>query len=476
MFAATHQPASAPGSEGTSVWRSLAIVCAVAMVLRVVLVIVVANVGLVTDDERDYTGLAASIEEGRGFTSTFGPTSIRPPLYPAFVAGVWKLTGTRSLSAVRGAQIALSLVTIFLVFVLAREMFTEQIALIAATAWAFYPSFLYANLLLLTEVLFTVLVLGACLAASRLIRNPQHGARWAATAGLCVGLGALTRSVLFVFPLLLLPILAWLAGGSWRNRGRIVMAAALGYVVVVAPWSIRNTRLHKTVVVVDTMGGMNLRMGNFEYTLEDRMWDGVSLKGEQAWSYAMVQEHPDASHWTEGQRDKWARQAALRYMTQHPLTTLRRAVLKFADFWGLEREYIAAVQKGLYPAPRWFHVLSSGAVLGVYVATMLLAALGLLLIERPTWRHHAVPVAIVVAVCGLHSIVFGHSRYHLPLMPILTIYAAAAVANRGWVVQPAVAWRRPVAGVAVTVLIAVWTHEVFFRDGDRIRQLLAAWS
>ncbi len=208
------------------------------------------------------------------------------------------------------------------------------------------------GVLLLTEALFTTLVLAACVCAAEAVRSRERTVWFAIACGVCVGLAALTRSVLWPYPIFLAPLVAFLSSGRWHQRAAAGAALFAAYVAVVAPWAVRNTRLQKTFIVVDTMGGMNLRMGNFEHTIEDRMWDGVSLRGEQSWSHQMIVEHPEARRWTEGERDRWARQRATEYIRTHPGTTLRRSVRKFADFWGLEREYIAALQKGTYPCRR----------------------------------------------------------------------------------------------------------------------------
>jgi hypothetical protein len=247
----------------------------------------------------------------------------------------------------------------------------------------------------------------------------------------------------------------------------------LGYAAVVGPWAIRNLRLQKTLVVVDTLGGLNLRMGNYEYTQEDRMWDGVSLTGDKAWSHDMVVEHPEARNWTEGQREKWARQRAVAYMVAHPFVTARRAALKFADFWGLEREYVAAVSAGVYPAPVWFSAVSTAAMLLSYMAAMVFACLGLFAGRWPNWRVQIVPLLVLGWICGMHSIVFGHSRYHVPVMPIALMYAAAAATQRMWRFDTGSLWRRGLAVGTLALLALIWSREIFLRDPDRIRQLLA---
>ena len=43
---------------------------------------------------------------------------------------------------------------------------------------------------------------------------------------------------------------------------------------------------------------------------------------------------------------------------------------------------------------------------------------------------HLFLVSVIVFVCGVHTVVFGHERYHLPLMPFILLYAAAAIRHQ----------------------------------------------
>lgn len=459
-------------ADATARGRQLLWILLAGLLVRVVLLVAMADTGVHTGDERDYVELARSIHGSHEFGFAGRLTSIRPPLYPAFVAGLWFITGPDHLNIVRAAQVVLSLGTVILVFLLARLLFDAEVAIWAAAAWCFYPSFLFGGGLILTEVLFTFLLLSACVCTVLAITRPGQLLGWAFLAGMAVGLAALTRSVLWPLPLVLVPLVAVLASGSWSRRALGAAVLAVGYLLVVGPWAARNTMLQKTFVVVDTMGGLNLRMGNFEYTLEDRMWDGVSLKGEKSWSYAMVAENPQASYWTEGLREKWARKQATAYMFAHPWTTMRRAVLKFADFWGLEREYIAALSLGIYDVPGWFKAVTSALVLSAYVVSMALGCIGFFTVPWRNWRLHVVVLLFLVWICGIHTLVFGHSRYHLPVMPIVVVYAAAAVAGgrtRAWRTG---GWRTIAAIAVIALLACIWAREILLRDADRIRKFL----
>src|SRR4051812_28345468 len=101
--------------------NGLTFVLAIAGGLLVRLAILGATGSLGTSiiDEQHYAQIASNILAGHGFAWRPGQlTSIRPPLYPALLAGVWALVGDHSLQAVRALQIVLSLATTGLVYLL----------------------------------------------------------------------------------------------------------------------------------------------------------------------------------------------------------------------------------------------------------------------------------------------------------------------------------------------------------------------
>ncbi len=415
-------------------------------------------------DEQQYVLLANSLVAGDGFAWGPGrPTSLRPPLYPFLVASIWHVTGAGNLQAVRAIQIVLAALTSLAVYAIGRRVFDARTARWAAAFVWLYPSLVYANFTVLTETLFTLLLVGFLLLAIVLLQTSSVAA--AVLCGMALGLATLTRSVVWPLPLVLCPLLAAILPGSLRARLLRSGLVLAGYLVCVAPWAARNTRLQHTVTVVDTMGGINLRMGNYEYTPDDRMWDAVGLTGEKNWVYGIGKDF--SSPPTEGQKDKWAQHKALVYMREHPGTTLRRSVIKFADLWGLDREFIAGVEKGMFSPPTWFAIAASLLMAACYAAVALVGGAGLWL-AAPAWRAHLLLLLPLVAITAAHSIVFGHSRYHLPLIPVLALYGAAMLRRlpiRSALSRPA-AWGAAATGA---VLLGVWTRELVFVDLERIR-------
>jgi 4-amino-4-deoxy-L-arabinose transferase-like glycosyltransferase len=450
--------------------QRLGIILVAALVLRLAILMMTAQLGLQIVDERQYHVLATSLIEGRGLASSSGPTSLRPPLYPALVAGLWSVTASRSLQVVRAFQDLVGLATAALVYFIGRRLYDDRAGLIAAALTAFYPELVLNNSLFLTETVFTFLLAAFVATMVSLLQRPRPAI--ALAGGTLLGLSALTRSVVWPFPIVLVPLVAWIAPTTMARRLACAGLVLAGYAVVVAPWAVRNTRLQGMPVVIDTMGGMNLRMGNYEFTPHDRIWDAVSLQGAESWIVGLPPHPPEGGEWTEGRKERWARGQAVAFMREHPGLTLWRAVIKFSDFWALDRDYAAGIQRGLFHPPIWAALVATAAMTLAFPLVIGLAILGACLKPPADWRSHVLLILLVLFVTALHSVVFGHPRYRLPLMPVLAVYAGAAVSTHAWH-RLREGWRVAFLPVALAVTLAViWTTQFFVRDWPLVRQLL----
>ena len=430
-------------------------------------------------DEQHYVALARNIVAGHGFAwGPDQPTSIRPPLYPGLLAGIWSVAGVGNFQAVRLVQIVLALLTTALVFQLGRRLFNPVVGRYAAAAMWLYPSLIFFNFTLLTETLYVFLLTGFLLLSVMLIERGRLVT--ALACGLALGLACLTRSVLWPLPIVLCPLLLFLLPGPRHMRLALSALVLAGYALAVGPWAMRNTQVQGVFTMVDTMGGLNLHMGNYEHTPDDRLWDAISLTGDKHWAHALQSARPPQG-FTEGQKDRWAQQRALAYIAAHPSTSLRRAAIKFADFWGIERELASGFSQGMYHAPTWFAVTAPAAVALAFVLIALTGAAGLWLVGPREWRAQVVVLLPAAAIMAAHTITFGHSRYHIPLIPILALYGAAlmqAVLAGDW----RVARRGPrqhgglriIGSVASVIgLLFIWSRQVLLVDAERISAFFA---
>jgi hypothetical protein len=249
-------------------------------------------------DAGAYAAIAKNLEEGNGFTvgaEATQPSSNYSPGLPLFVAGIYKVTGgvherlARLLLAVIGALAPL------FAYLLARRLAGgvrvlgspqgDQgqpppgrgvvAGLIAALVVAIYPATLEYTGMLMTEPLAATLLAGAMLAILWAADGPGPGAgsepdgcrtpwRWL-VPGFTLGALALVRPEYLAIGLLLavLIFLRQRLHVPWRRAALAAAVVALGIVVVVAPWTIRNAIALDRLVTVSTGGGQVLFAGTY---------------------------------------------------------------------------------------------------------------------------------------------------------------------------------------------------------------------
>lgn len=445
--------------------NKIGVVLCIGLILRVVSLLYFWDMPLTIVDENHYQAIAEHILNDQQFALESGqPTSIRPPLYPAFLSGIYVLTGGIHFNAVRIVQIIFSLATIYLIYLLGKQLFSEQVGLLAAFIFSVYPSFIFFTHLLLTEVLFTFLFILFIFLFLEFLKKKEN--RIILFAGLILGFGALTRSILYPFLMIGMVYIAIFCAGSFSKKITWLALFMFGYVLVVGPWAVRNTILQKSFVAVDTMGGLNMYMGNYEHTPFNRAWTAVDLPAEQYWSRG---HEALLAGMTEAQKDAWASKQAKTFILNNKLLTLKRALVKAASFWGLEREIIGGILAGHYPGLEHPVVLISITLMifGSYVLVAMGAVFGLTY-HFQFKRYDILFLVILLGYfTGIHTIIFGHSRYHLPLISFLVIFAAWTFTHRADLWKERARKSFTCSLFLTGLLITIWIREIVFVEGAR---------
>jgi 4-amino-4-deoxy-L-arabinose transferase-like glycosyltransferase len=445
--------------------RPLFFVLVAAAVVRVALVWAFGSNPPVITDAQDYDRLAVRLAETGSYVDDQGqPTSLRPPLFPAVVAAIYRRFGVENYLAVSAALAGLSLATVLLAYLLGREAYSPQVGVGAAAIVAFYPTLLAYNQFFLSEVLFTFFVTAGALMSVRVAKT--GGLAPAVVLGLCLGLGALTRSVLWLFAPVLALGLALL--GAARPGKRLAAAAVtlLVFGATIAPWAWRNTKLQNTLTFIDVMGGRNVMMGNYEYTPLERSWATIeSQTGDRAWYVVLGASLPQHGPLTQGQLDKAAMKYGVEYFFAHPQQSFARSIVKFFNFWQLEREIVAGLRQGFFGnVPRAATLALAILVCGAYAATIFAAIFGVCVAPPGSRGTLLLLLAWVAFPCAIHTVAFAHSRYHLPLIPILAVFAAAAYCSRREIWQRRRSWAFALATLACAILAGSWVREFVMVD------------
>jgi 4-amino-4-deoxy-L-arabinose transferase-like glycosyltransferase len=238
--------------------RTLAALLAFALVLRLAYVLIPPTHRLVFD-EIYYDDVATHLVEGRGFAQD-RPTAWTTPLYPIFLAGVYRVFG-HSIAAVGIIQSCLDLLSIVLLVALTRRLWPDpRVALTAVALLAIYPPFLMDCRALLTMALYTPLLVGAVIVTLSMVRGETSSAR-ALAVGLLCGLATQTRPATSLLAVALAGFIALDPVRRRRLRVREAAVLVLVTVLVQVPWTIRNWRTFHAFIPTATLAGRTFWMG-----------------------------------------------------------------------------------------------------------------------------------------------------------------------------------------------------------------------
>ena len=365
--------------------------------VAVVLGQVVADIALhshvspLYQDGADYHRLAARL----ALHGAYGPpVAFRPPGWVFVLAAAYRVFGAHpvvglALNAAFAAAVSL------LVQRLGRRLGLSPLASLAAALGAgLFPWMLLLGSTLYSETFYLLILVALALALITALDAGDTRTRTWLLIGGVAGYGALVRPALLFW----LPIGAWLVlRRSPRPGVRTTLALALGVVIVLAPWTVRNyARLH-TLVPIDTAGGSTLAVANNDLA-----------NGAQS-SLALPPPPPGS----EVKGDQAYRAEALRWIQQHPkrfLVLIGKRLVRSLD-------PMALLNKGIRgPAPfRWL-ARAAWALVG------LLAAIGAVKYHRGAWAvllSLLVPQLIEIALFG------GGFRFFAPSVAFLFLLAVA---------------------------------------------------
>lgn len=205
-----------------------------------------------TGDSPEYVRLAENLARHRIFSldtvPPFRPDIFRTPVYPLMLAAPLATFG-RSLVWPLVLQLVLSLATIWFTRKLALEAkLAPDVASLAGMLVALSPNLAFLSTELITETLFTFLLVVTILLLNRFL--VFRGWPQLLAAGACSGLLILTRPIATYFPFLIAGYLLILA---LRKRQPHLLRAPLILLVtasaVVMPWVVRNGRLTGRYIV-----------------------------------------------------------------------------------------------------------------------------------------------------------------------------------------------------------------------------------
>ena len=445
----------------TSGSRALLVAVALAVVVRVGLLVLPIGTGLATKvvepvaDASEYLQLGGNIVEHRVFSrdeaAPFRAELFRTPGYPLFIAPFFLLDDS-PLLAIIIAQIVLSLLLVTLVFSLCRELeLSNAAAGAAAMLVAVSPNLAFLSTKTVTETLFCLLLV-LCLLLFNRYRLEGRVRNLVAT-GVCSGLLVLIRPIAIGFPLLLGLLVLY---GALRGKVRFwhpllpLLCAAL----VVAPWVMRNGR-RTGRLTVSTAAEHNLYLYNAATVVAAKKNVSIAQARDIMRAEAQEQHGPlnvddEARFWSAVTPVAW------RWVRSDPVTALKVQALGFVSC------FVTPV--GIQPL-----LVHAGADVGpprVMQRTLALLSRGrlreaALLLWQERLAHLPVFATVVLGVASLHLLLLlafglvglvrrgssgfawlllpvlyftllagpvGEARFRAPIEPLLCLFAGVGLA------------------------------------------------
>jgi hypothetical protein len=387
-----------------------------------------APVGPELRDPVLYLILADHVAAGDGYRYGFeadqGVTAYYPPGYPlALGAVLWlaRLMLPFDVSAFDVAvwlNVALSVATIGLVFVLGRRLAGERAGLVAAGIWALWPNLVFHSAVVLTETLFLfllVLLLIVTLGDPEGARLP--GRARLLTIGVLFGLTLLVRPVSVVIAPVFL-VLWWGAGvraALWRLA--LVGVATLA---VLVPWSIRSTIAMDEPVAMSLNFGDNLCLGH-----NPGATGGFGDLGAYCYT-AEGLTRPESE--TRRQAENIDR--AVDYIVDNPGQTLRRTPSKLRITLQYDDDGLHVAEdfgQGTLVSDSARELLKAAANGFYYVVALAALVGGVVLLRRPDPARRGLFLVLGGAAQLISPLAtFGDARFKMPIYPTLAVCAAVA--------------------------------------------------
>lgn len=374
--------------------------------------------------------IAYSLAQGRGFGSPFiqetGPTAWLAPVYPATVAGVFKVFGIRTAHAFYAVvllNIIFSTATCVPIFVVGRRLGGVGVGATAAWMWALLPNGIIIPYQWVWDTSLSAL-LAACLVWATIAVSKTSRLRDWCGYGLLWGFVMMTNPSLgAVLPFLLVWAMVQIHGVTIDANVRRIgvgvsslqlrnAAVAAGIVVLCCvPWTVRNYRAFHTWVPLRSTLPLQLWLGNNE--MYDPNYAGpvqANSAREDIRRYVRMGEVAFMSA-----KGAEAREFIAGHLRLYAGLSLRRV----AAFWtGLEHPW-----RGFWETESW--------VVRVVVATNVFTAVGALAGVFVLWRRRDAAWWMLGSWVAVFPVIYYLTRtllrYRHPLDPVLVLLGAVAV-------------------------------------------------
>lgn len=399
----------------------------------------------ISSDQELYNDIAQSILQGNGFTRA-GRDMGMEPLYPLFLAGIYKIFG-HNYDAVRIIQILLFALTVVFVYLLAEKLFGRKVAIWSSMATALFYGVANQAGSLTTETLFIFLIMFFVYAISNC-----KNIRWIAASGIVLGLAVLTRSIIQYFFILVVInfFVIFYKKTPIRKIFLKIGIFLISFFIILMPWLIREHSVSGDIAKIASRTGSGLasrveRMEKiypnyaghfigrlFGYYFSEKL--GYQVKYEDYRHVVDTDEQINdllKSGKTKNEIDQILSSGAKKIILQEPHKYIAITFLDFISFnspllfqlsnFQNTLEIHPMFAEGRHPEiPEWGKAMIILTIRFVWFFFLFLAICGAIKIAR-NWAISGFIILIVLYFNFAYSAIHAIPRYALPIYPFYVI-------------------------------------------------------
>lgn len=357
---------------------------------------------------------------------TLSESADHPPVFILFLAAM-EFVGITALHTQMLLCAFVGTGTIVLCALLGRRLGGERVGILAALAAAIYPNLWINDGMLMSETMFVFFIALALLCAYRYWDAPSL--RRALLLSVTMTMAVMTRSEgLLLLPFLVAPVIAFTKGWDWGKRLRVLTAAALASLVMIAPWVGYNFSRFDKHVYLAAGDGYVLGVGNCEQTYSGPFlgyWTPFCILGPGR------KDPPPGSDMSD--KSAFYRHEAIEFIKHHKRQVPKVVLARVGRLWGVFRPgqnaRLDIDVEGRGEVPVWLGVAG-------YYLLVPFAVAGAIILRRRRVKIWPFLVVVVVVATVTAAISFGITRYRAAAEVVLVLFGAVGFdALLSWIVR-----------------------------------------
>ena len=251
------------------------------------------------------------------------PETLRTPGYPFFLAIIYKIFGV-GYSSVVLIQLFLSLLSIYLIYIVGTIIYNKKIGLFAALTFSFDPVSMSMNYKVLSETLFLFFLILFIFLGILWLKNPMSKSI-PLISGVLLAIITLIRPITyFLSPFIIIGIIIWYTTNNYLVRKWInqFILFIIPILIIVGGWQYRNFKYGNNSSL-SQIGGLNMLYHRGASVLAESK--STTIENARAQLFGDIKDDPwsYAGRYPEKNLNKKWQDKGVTIMTHHPFLTIK---------------------------------------------------------------------------------------------------------------------------------------------------------